>query len=150
MMAAIYLCILRGIAPGNHGWEIIDMKIDTGALAPKSGDEKPEAASSGTSPLRAAVELIALITVAWLVSVFIEPDPAGVNVARFGIKWFIYTYLMAAVVYVLVPFCFVFSVGAAINWLAFRNPKYQTAYRVAFIVAAAWTALGNYGVWYAS
>lgn len=122
------------------------MDVDTGPLA----HEEPQTGNDGRGPLRAAVELIAVITIAWLVYVYIEPDPEGVNVARFGIKWFVYTYLMAAIVFVLTPFCFVFAVGVAINWLAFRKPKIWAAYRVAFIVAAAWAALGTYGFWYAS
>ena len=126
------------------------MEINADTSARKPEEEGPETRDGGGGLRRAVLELIALITIAWFVSVLIEPDPPGLNIVRFGLKWFVYTYLMAATVYVLIPFCFLFSVGAAISRLASRNPTYWAAYRFAFIVATAWTALGNYGIWYAS
>ena len=97
---------------------------------------------------KAGLELLALITIAWLVNIFIERDPTGVNVILFSIKWFVYTYSMAAIVFVLASFLMVLVIGSIVQKLLARKLNFWQLYRYAFISAAIWTMLGNYGLWY--
>ena len=100
---------------------------------------------------RTVLQLGALTTVAWAVSVLIEPDPPGVNIFRFSLKWFVYTYAMAATVFVLIPFVTIFSVAALIYRFSFKpaERKYRTAYWLAFGAAVIWAVFLNYGNYYA-
>jgi hypothetical protein len=97
---------------------------------------------------KASLEVLALVTVAWIINIFIEPDPPGVNVTPFGLKWFVYTYLMAAIVSVFAPFLVALLVGLVIFSIVLRKANYGQVYRSALILAAIWTVLGNYGLWY--
>lgn len=80
---------------------------------------------------RAIVELIVLASIAWIISILIEPDPQGVNVVRFGLKWFVYTYSMAAIVSVLMPFVPAFAIGALVSRIALHKTDYWQIYRIA-------------------
>jgi hypothetical protein len=97
---------------------------------------------------KAGLELLALISIAWFVNVLIEPDPPGVNVVHFSLKWFVYTYLMTAIVFVLTPFLIVLVVGSTVQKIVTHHINFWQSYRYAFIGAAIWAMLGNYGLWY--
>lgn len=97
---------------------------------------------------RPTLHLLALATVAWLFSVIAQPDSAGVNVIRFGLKWFVYTYVLAASVYVLIPFTVLFAIAAPIGWLVARRQGLRNAYKIAFFPTVLWTVVGSFGNWY--
>lgn len=98
---------------------------------------------------RAAIELVALASVAWIISVLIEPDPRGINVVRFGLKWFVATFFIAAINFVFIPFFAVFVIGSVAIRFSSKHPKYWKMYRIAFVITFIWVLLGNYGAWYA-
>jgi hypothetical protein len=103
---------------------------------------------NGASFRKASLQLFALTSVAWISNILIQPEPPGVNVIPFGPKWLVYTYLMAAIVFVFTPFLIVLFVGLVVFRFGLRKANCRQAYRAAFIVAAIWAMLGNYGLWY--
>ena len=98
---------------------------------------------------RAILELLALASGAWFLSILIEPDPPWTNVYRWGAQWFVGTFAMSTTIAVLPPLILVFGIGSMWRWMVARNVTYWQIYRVAYVVAVIWAALANYGHWYA-
>lgn len=91
--------------------------------------------------------LFGLVTATWLARVIIDPSTPGVNVYRFGAKWFVYTYVTAFGV-LLLPFAAIFLICAIVTTFGTRN--YRFALSIALVVTALWAAVGTYGFWYAT
>jgi len=102
------------------------------------------------SLLRGVALSLTATTTSWVIGLFTDPlllAAHGLNIEQFGLKWFVYTYIMGAMI-LAAPFLCIFVVAALLHLIFSRKRNYWGPFRFSLGAAVFVALMLHYGNWY--